>query len=98
MIEALSKPQEYWDDMGPPNRIACFVTFFTNEEKYANSKGHNRPIFISGTYRNKPISRVINGLEVNIISSRMLLAVVTVGHLKHKGRSFRAMIKTNQGY
>lgn len=58
---------------------------FTDEEKYANVKGHNRPIYISGTFGNKTISRVMvdNGSASNIIPLRTLLMVgLTVDHLK----------------
>lgn len=49
LIETLSNPQEYQDEMGLPDRLACLATIsFTNEEKYAEIDSHNRPIYISG--------------------------------------------------
>lgn len=60
LIEALSNPQDYQEDMGPPDRIVCLATIsFTDEEKYANMEGHNRLIYISDIFGNKLVSRLM---------------------------------------
>lgn len=86
LIEVLSNPEDYQDNMGLPDRVVCLATIsFTDEEKYAEIDGHNRPIYISGIFANKLLSRVMvdNGSAVNIISLRTLLSVgLTVDHLK----------------
>lgn len=73
--------------MGPPDKVVCLATIsFTDEEKYAKIDGHNQPIYISGIFENKPVSRVMvdNESAVNIIPLRTLLSVgLTVDHLKH---------------
>lgn len=57
LIEALSNPQEYEDEIGLPDRVACLGTiWFTDQEKYAEIDDHNRPIYISGIFGNKPVS------------------------------------------
>lgn len=54
LIETLSNPQDYHNDIGPPNKIMCLATIsFTDEEKHANVEGHTRPIYISGIFGNK---------------------------------------------
>lgn len=86
--------------MGPPDRVACLATIsFTNEEKYAEIDGHNRPIYISGIFRNKPTSRVMvdNGSVVNIIPLRTLLSVeLTVDHLKHSSMVIQGFHQSEQ--
>lgn len=70
--------------MSPPYRVTCFETIsFTDEEKYVEIDGHIWPIYISGIFWNKPVSRVMvdNGLAVNVIPLRTLLLVgLTVDH------------------
>lgn len=44
LIEALSNHQDYQNDMGLPDRIACLATIsFTIEKKYANVEGQTNP-------------------------------------------------------
>lgn len=77
MIEALFNLQNYRDDMGPPEIIACLGTIsFTVEEKYANVEGHNPPIYIQG-FLGISLFHVIvyNGPAINIILLRILLAI-----------------------
>lgn len=60
LLEVLSNPHDYQSEIGPPDRVACLATVsFTNKKKCANVKGHNRPIYIPRTFRNKPISHVM---------------------------------------
>lgn len=68
--EALSNPQDYQEDMGPPDRIACLATIsFTDEKKYANVEAHNLPIHTLWIFWNKFVYCVMvnNGSTVNII-------------------------------
>lgn len=52
LINAISNPQDYQDDIGPLDRLACLATiYFTHEKKYANVDGHKWKIYISGFSR-----------------------------------------------
>lgn len=86
--------------MGPPDRVACLATIsFTDEEKYAEIDGHNRPVYISGIFRNKLVSRVMvdNGSAVNIIPLRKLLSIgLIVDHLKHSSMVIQGFDQSEQ--
>lgn len=72
---------------GSSNRVACLTTFsFLDAKKYSNVKDHIPPLFISGIFKNKPITWVMvdNRSAVNIIPRLTLLLVgPTDAHLKH---------------
>lgn len=79
--------------------VACLATIsFRDEDKYAKVEGHNQPIYISRTFGNKPISRLVvnNWLAVGNPIVNTFINWATVDQLKHTSTIIEGLNQSEQ--